>query len=103
MASTVESDFQQALLNSAADARKIGYNPTRFNQMVAQLGGVATARRLLSTGDSTSGFAELYTHGRLDLSLEALVLKTPYYTLFTEEEIAVARQRLIDAGYLKGY
>ena len=39
--------------------------------------------------------------GRLDISMEALVLKQPWPTLFTKEDLDVARKRLIELNYLK--
>lgn len=74
------------------------YRPIRFLQMVEELGGVATAKRLLA-GSVQEGFATLWQCGRLDLSVEALVLQPQWQRLFTQAELAEARQRLQGAGY----
>ena len=37
-------------------ATQPGYNPTRFNQMVAEHGGVEAARQLLRGRDASDGF-----------------------------------------------
>jgi hypothetical protein len=73
--------------------REIGYNPTRFNQMVVDHGGPHAVRALLK-GPGTSGFATLYEHQRLEMSAEAAVLLPWYESLFTPEERAIARWRL---------
>ncbi len=36
---------------------------------------------------------------RLDISMEATVLQDPWRELFTEEELAVARQKLAELGH----
>jgi hypothetical protein len=75
--------------------REIGYNPTRFNQMVAEHGGPEAVRRLLQTHDVSDGFATLWENGRLEMSCEAHVLLPWYRDLFTNEQVAIARRRLI--------
>jgi hypothetical protein len=40
-------------------------------------------------------------HNRPDLSVEDLVLRSEYRALFTEEEREMARQRLLDQGFLQ--
>jgi hypothetical protein len=53
------------------------------------------------TGTS-DGFERLKAEKRLDLSMEALVLDPRYSTLFTAEEIVIARARLVEAGFDPG-
>lgn len=47
----------------------------------------------------TDGFTTLWEHGRLDLSVEAYVLKPEYAELFTEDEKNMCRDRLLQFGY----
>ena len=81
-------------------ATELDYRPIRFLQMVEELGGVATAKELLAA-PVQEGFTTLWEHGRLDLSMEALVLQPQWSSLFTESELAEARRRLSDAGYAR--
>jgi len=39
--------------------------------------------------------------GRLDLSIEALVIRDEFKPLFTEEEIEICRKKLEECDYLK--
>lgn len=39
--------------------REIGYKPTRFMQMVGELGGVEAARQLLRGRDASDGFTTM--------------------------------------------
>ena len=81
---------------SALLKKKINYTPTRFNQMLAEHGGVETARRLIHSEVPSQGFGVLWEHQRLDLSVEAIAILPDYKALFTDTELATARQRLLD-------
>ena len=67
--------------------------------MLSDYGGLGTAHRLLASSEVSSGFTALYERGRLDLTVEALVLKLEFARLFTDEEVETARQRLAELGY----
>jgi hypothetical protein len=42
----------------------------------------------------SDGFAKLWERGRLDLSVEAVVVQPRFAALFTEDEVDAARRRL---------
>jgi hypothetical protein len=75
-----------------------GYHATYFIQMVAEQGGLATARQLINSTTPSQGFTELWERSRLDLTVEALVLQPRFAHLFTRRELQVAKQRLADHG-----
>ncbi|MBU4360545.1 hypothetical protein KKA66_01710 [Patescibacteria group bacterium] len=79
--------------------RETKYNPEYFRQMLEEHGGLGTAQRLLSSEKPAQGFTELWMHGRLDLTVEALVSKDKYKDLFTEQELETAKTRLKLLGY----
>ncbi len=96
----VERKFNIAMKDIYQTAkRECGYNATRFMQMVAEKGGVIAAKQLISKPGGTDGFATLWECGRLDLSVEACVLKDEYKELFTDEERNLCRERLLEFGY----
>ncbi len=70
------------------------YNASYFIQMVNDRGGLQTAKYLLSVDDPQSGFTRLWELGRLDLTVEALVLKPQFSSLFDRTEVQAARRRL---------
>lgn len=78
--------------------KELRYNPTRFIQMLAQYGGVETAKKLiadaLQTGKTSDGFTTLYLCGRLDLTMEESVCKPKYQSLFSPEEIEYCKKVL---------
>ena len=82
----------QGIFERAKDA--CDYRPVRFLQMVQERGGLETAKRLLAQNDVQNGLVTLWDCGRLDLSMEALVLDLRFQPLFTEDEIATARALL---------
>lgn len=83
----VERRFDAAMLRVYQDAkREAGYNATRCLQMLSENGGVETARRLLHSEEVSDDFTALYMAGRLDLTVEAHVLRPEYVELFTEPE-----------------
>lgn len=71
----------------------------RFLQMVSQDGGLATAKRLLWSDTPSDGFTTLWEHRRLDLTVEAHVLRDEFATLFTDDDRKRARERLEQYGW----
>lgn len=67
--------------------------------MVGEYGGLKTAQKLIWAAEVSSGFTTLWEHQRLDLSVEALVLRPEYFSLFTDEERKIARTRLAEYSY----
>lgn len=75
------------------------YNATYFLQMVNELGGLGAAKQLLSKPGFSDGLTALWECGRLDISMEALVVQEQWQSLFTEDELRAARMRLKELGY----
>ena len=80
-------------------AAELDYRPIRFRQMVQQHGGVAAAKRLLSGPVAQSGLTTLWELGRLDISMEALVVQERWKPLFSDGEHQPARDRLRAFGH----
>lgn len=91
----LEVDFQNAVLDAYREARKVcNYHAKAFLDMVITHTAVKAAKTLLATSDIQSGLYELEQCGRLDLSVEHLVLTDKYRALFTDKERAEAERRL---------
>ena len=58
-----------------------------------------TAHRTLSGNRLSDGFNALLSAGRLDLSLEALVVDKRFTALFSDAEADEALARLLEVGY----
>ena len=76
-----------------------GYNASRFLGMVSEQGGYEAARTLLHALKVSDGYTALWERNRLDLTVEALILKPEWRDLFSNAEREIARQRLIEYGY----
>lgn len=93
--------FDQAMFNIYQRAKEeAGYNATVFLRMVSDRGGLLTAKTLINSPLPSDGYTALYERGRLDLTVEAMVLETPaWHELFTDEELKRAHRRLKQYGY----
>jgi len=95
----LENEFHKEMLAIYQTARsECGYNATRFLNMVANNGGLKTAKRLLANEIPSDGFIELVTRCRIDLTVEALVVKEKYRSLFDQREIQIALNRHDEYG-----
>lgn len=75
--------------------RATGYWPNRFLQKVRRAGGLPAAKEWLQPEKGLSrGLQRLARENRIDLSMEALVIREPWKQLFTDEEIKEAKRRL---------
>ncbi|HUU87963.1 MAG TPA: hypothetical protein VMX17_09430 [Candidatus Glassbacteria bacterium] len=96
----LERRFHRAMLKIYTKAKKeCNYHATRFFQLLDEYRGLETARMLLRNPQIQEGLANLYELGRLDLTVEALVIDPDWKELFEPEEIEIARTRLLDLGY----
>lgn len=76
-----------------------GYKASKFFNLVDDLGGIEAARRLVGAPNPSEGFTVLWELGRLDLTVEALMLRPEFRGLFTRELLERAQSRLGDHGF----
>ena len=102
MATDLEARFDDAMMRIYVRAKtEVGYNATRYLQMLHDNRGLDTARTLVLADNPSEGYTALWERKRLDLTVEALVLQPEWQPLFSEEPALLerARQRLTDYGY----
>jgi hypothetical protein len=91
--------FDEAMLDIYRKAdRELGIKFKNFLDKVVTLGALNAAKHFLND-PLQSGFTTLWEHKRLDLTMEALVIKPKWANLFTELELEEARKRLRDHGW----
>ncbi len=97
----LERRFHDAMLEIYRVAKsKAGYDATIFLGMVSARGGLDTARYLINTPKSSDGYTALFMRGRLDLTVEAVVVEhAEWHELFTADELAKAKARLKQYEY----
>ena len=98
---TLESQFASELIKQCEKAQEVcpDYRPTRFLQNIQRFGALKAVKELLRRGQPSDGFAILADAKRLDLSMEALVIKGRYGGLFSDAEVNGCFQLLCDQGY----
>jgi len=83
-----------------AGKREARFSAPLFAEMLKEHGGLETARRFLHSADYAAGFTALWERERLDLTVEAVILKEEkWHPLFTAEELEICRKRLKEYGY----
>ena len=91
----MEQKFVATWLANREKAAQIG---VRMRPVAAE-DAMKTAHRWLSGTRESDGFAILADKKHLELSLEALVIKGSFGSLFTDEEANWCLQVLMEAGY----
>jgi 5-methylcytosine-specific restriction protein A len=91
--------FTEFLRQKATEAEALGYRPTQFKQMLASQGGDATVRQLLAKGKPSEGFTRLWELGRLDLTVEALVVETKWRERIDPILVKQAERLLAQSAY----
>jgi hypothetical protein len=76
----------------------VGLGHGRVPQLIASRGAIGAVKHLLSKSGLSAGFIRLHDGGCLDATIEYLVLRREFGSLFTPEERAAARRRLTENG-----
>jgi hypothetical protein len=97
----IEKQFDEAMLTIYRRAKsEAKYTASIFFNMLSERGGLATAKYLINAKHPSDGYTHLHERGRLDLTVEAIVIEEKrWHPLFTEDELAKARKRLSDYEY----
>ncbi|MBI3903817.1 MAG: hypothetical protein HY306_12895 [Nitrosomonadales bacterium] len=90
----LEAEFSDRLHDSIRQAQGLGYNPSRFEQMLATLGALKLAKKLVLSGDLQYGLKEMIKLDRKDLTLESIMLEPKFKSLFSAGELEAASWRL---------
>lgn len=97
----IRKEFDQAMFTIYQRAKsEANYNATIFLKMLSSRGGLDTAKYLINAERPSDGYTHLYERGRLDLTVEAMVVENSHWhELFTEDELVRGRKRLQAYGY----
>ncbi|WP_288586581.1 hypothetical protein [uncultured Methylobacterium sp.] len=93
--------FDNAMFGIYYRAKKeAAYNATLFLNMISSQPGLSVAKQLINAPKVSVGYAALYEKGRLDLTVEAMVVESlEWRDLFEPEELARAERRLREYHY----
>jgi hypothetical protein len=90
----LHKEFDERLRRDVEECRKIGYQPTRFEEMLRTSDGCALAKRMVKPGILQDGLKKLAELNRLDLALESVMLEPKFQSLFNGDELDAAKWRL---------
>jgi hypothetical protein len=98
-ATDLEARFGLEMLGICQRAKEeLNYDAILMPGMPSDEGAVATATKLVMSERLSPGFIFLWTHDRLDLTVEALVARGEFAPLFDRDVVARAEQRLRGYG-----
>ena len=96
----LQNKFNDDIIDSIEESKKLGYVPTRFIQMLQKSNGNANELAIsLVSKDVTFGLKKLWEKGRLDLTMEARIIKPDFQELFPKEIVDLCKKKLEKFGY----
>ncbi|AMJ40511.1 hypothetical protein [Anaerotignum propionicum] len=96
----IEKIFSEEWMKKAEQAKGLeGYNSAKLIKEIQQYGGVSVARRALSRNGCSDNFEILKKSKWLDLSMEALIVKGEYGSLFEDDEVNQCFALLCECDY----
>jgi len=90
----LELEFAGRLRAAISQAQALGYRPTRFEQMLGELGALRLAKALVKSAEIHDGMKEMAKLGRKDLIMESIMLEPKFSSLFSASELQAADWRL---------
>lgn len=97
--SPLEHDFHAAMWGIYQEAKKLGYHASYFARMLDEMGGLATAKKLINAPSVFEGFERLWSLRRLDLTVEAVALQPAILHAPYDGGTRNLSRRLADLGY----
>ncbi|MDF4355273.1 hypothetical protein P3445_22490 [Vibrio parahaemolyticus] len=91
---TIKDEFASEIREAINQCYELGYRPSRFEEMIATSHPVDVAKAFVVSGDFQSGFKQLKKLGKLNLTVEGIMINPKYSTLFTKAELEAAKWRL---------
>ena len=96
-----EEELRKDMINIYNTAKKeINYKPSHLLKMISNIGAYETAIRIVTKQNVTSDFERLWESGRLDLSVEALLIRK-YSKVFSQEVIEMCKKNLSEYKYIE--
>ena len=99
----LEQDFERRVRSALSECHQLGYHPRDFEGMLSNSSAVLVTRRLVTSGNIQAGLNRLAEMGRLDLSVESIMLETVFESLFEKPLRDAAQWRLnqVSPHYLR--
>lgn len=98
--SSLEAEFEQACRVAIEELKRLGFMPGGWIGLIDRYGARGAAHELLSSGRTLPVFQFLVEAQRVDLSMEAAVVRPRWRALFSDADREEADRRLMGAGNL---
>ena len=99
--SELEQKFEKEMLANIAQAESLGCQQKKLKQSIERYGAAAAMENLIRRRQLSEGYACLEKLGRLDLSAEALTVKSTYGELFSDQEVNICFDVLCESKFYK--
>ncbi|SRR6266568_1257889 len=90
----IEEDFEVRIRAALRECHQLGYHPHDFEGMLSTASAARVAEKLVTSGELQVGLKRLAQMGRLDLSVESIMLESQFKPLFNIQLRDAARWRL---------
>ena len=88
-------EFSDRLREAIVLCRELGYSPSRFEQMLNSSPSAASlAKKLVVSSELQDGLKRIAKLGRLELSMESIMLEEKFKPLFPDQVLEAAKWRL---------
>ena len=96
----LEKKLQEEIIKNCNIAEKeYESKMTRFLLNIEKFGVVRTIQEILRKGRTSDCFDKLVKANRIDLTMEAVIVKPKYAELFTDDEVNSCYDLLCEYGY----
>lgn len=96
----LENKFHRALEEQAVQGQlACGLGCPQLMAQAQKLGGVRAVKEMIKRGKGSENFEKLQNAGKLVFSVEALVTKSEFGQLFTDQEVDFCLAALCDCGF----
>ena len=94
----VRAAFSQAIFDAIHECHEFGYYPTKWEAMNRAQHPVEASIKLVQSPDFQEGFRKLLRENKEHLTVEAIMLRSEFAALFSDQLCQAARWRLQSAG-----
>ena len=92
----IEELLLSQIIEDAEESRQIGCDPSVFLALVQEHGPVEACKLIITDPELGQDLLRVKQAGRLDLTVEALVLRDRFKRLFDDNILGRARKRIVD-------
>ena len=91
----LKRELTERYISTIKECKRLGYPPRYFTDMlISDDDVVEVTRRLVCKEGGTDGYRKLYEMGRLDLTVENIILEPRFRVLFSLEVLQAAYNQL---------